>query len=178
MTQIASFWPTRLPPPISASSCGDIPLPTTFSLTRTFLCEVSKLNLHQLLGEHLNDAKNVSVCVCSIKPNSNKEQLQQSQQQHQLLTLALLHVAFFSACSLLFHILYITWALKGSDKWLAHKLRLQTINYIYIFIVIYIYIFAISIDGSVFSQMLKVTRHKICHNIFYFLRISSLNWQK
>lgn len=33
------------------------------SHARTFLCEVSKLNLHQLLDEHLNDAKNVSVHV-------------------------------------------------------------------------------------------------------------------
>lgn len=69
MTQIASFWPTRRAP-LPCAMWG-YPLAKHFlSHARTFLCEVSKLNLHQLLDEHLNDAKNVSVrvflsvCVC------------------------------------------------------------------------------------------------------------------
>lgn len=73
MTQIASFWPTRRAPHLFLLSLvmWGYPLAKHFlSHARTFLCEVSKLNLHQLLDEHLNDAKNVSVhvslymCVC------------------------------------------------------------------------------------------------------------------
>lgn len=135
MTQIASFWPTRLVSPTSypsPSPCGGYPLAKHFlSHARTFLCEVSKLNLHQLLDEHLNDAKNVSVrvslsvCVCVY--HKAKQQQGAAAAVTKTTTTRSFCMLLFSACSLLFHILYIARALKGSDKWLEYKLCLQNV---------------------------------------------------